>query len=131
MRPLPPGVDRASSFAVKALVLRSSPGRTWNVRPQVQWISRSQRKSPSGFKGIGLMRVIATHRQDAGRFGACAGLRWLVGDFSPQCGYTTYLANLEGIFRAPSPAEMRAPYDEPKPTLTAESQQALSPVSFA
>lgn len=49
----------------------------------------------------------------------------LVGDFLGH-SYTNLLAPIWKAFPEFEPAEMRAPYVEPKPTLTAESRQALS-----
>jgi hypothetical protein len=49
----------------------------------------------------------------------------LVGDFLGH-GYTNLLAPIWKAFPELEPAEMRVPYVEPKPTLTAESRQALS-----
>lgn len=49
----------------------------------------------------------------------------LVGDFMGH-SYTNLLAPIWKAFPELEPPEMRAPYVEPKPTLTAESRQALS-----
>jgi hypothetical protein len=49
----------------------------------------------------------------------------LVGDFLGH-SYTNLLAPIWKAFPELEPAEMRVPYVEAKPTLTAESQQALT-----
>ena len=49
----------------------------------------------------------------------------LVGDFLGH-SYTNLLAPIWKAFPELEPTEMRVPYVEPKPTLTAESRQALS-----
>jgi|SRR6266404_4304007 len=49
----------------------------------------------------------------------------LVGDFLGH-SYTNLLAPIWKAFPELEPAEMRTPYVEPMPTLTAESRQALS-----
>jgi hypothetical protein len=49
----------------------------------------------------------------------------LVGDFLGH-SYTNLLAPIWRAFPELEPAEMRVPYTEPKPTLTAESQEALA-----